>query len=161
MFLSDPFVKIQLVHGLKLTKTKKTSCMRGTIDPFYNESFSFKVPQEELENASLVFTGKCAAVIGVALLTSKVSEAALQACSEPMQRSAAPGSCPRRGAIAGVLGTLSRHAVLFRALCSLRLKLLGMHLVCSVLNWCHWEWFCALITLLVIANMTQSQKSEE
>lgn len=59
MFLSDPFVKIQLVHGLKLTKTKKTSCMRGTIDPFYNESFSFKVPQEELENASLVFTGKC------------------------------------------------------------------------------------------------------
>ncbi|NXD83166.1 SYT17 protein, partial [Halcyon senegalensis] len=56
VFLSDPFVKIQLVHGLKLTKTKKTSCMRGTIDPFYNESFSFKVPQEELENASLVFT---------------------------------------------------------------------------------------------------------
>ncbi|NXR08283.1 SYT17 protein, partial [Semnornis frantzii] len=54
--LSDPFVKIQLVHGLKLTKTKKTSCMRRTIDPFYNESFSFKVPQEELENASLVFT---------------------------------------------------------------------------------------------------------
>ncbi|NXL69407.1 SYT17 protein, partial [Leptocoma aspasia] len=54
--LPDPFVKIQLVHGLKLTKTKKTSCMRGTIDPFYNESFSFKVPQEELENASLVFT---------------------------------------------------------------------------------------------------------
>ncbi|NXY25535.1 SYT17 protein, partial [Atrichornis clamosus] len=56
VLLPDPFVKIQLVHGLKLTKTKKTSCMRGTIDPFYNESFSFKVPQEELENASLVFT---------------------------------------------------------------------------------------------------------
>jgi hypothetical protein len=54
----DPFVKIQLVHGLKLVKTKKTSFLRGTIDPFYNESFSFKVPQEELENASLVFTGK-------------------------------------------------------------------------------------------------------
>ncbi|KAB0384676.1 hypothetical protein FD755_006593, partial [Muntiacus reevesi] len=55
---SDPFVKIQLVHGLKLVKTKKTSFLRGTIDPFYNESFSFKVPQEELENASLVFTGR-------------------------------------------------------------------------------------------------------
>lgn len=36
--------------------------MRGTIDPFYNESFSFKVPQEELENASLVFTGNCGGV---------------------------------------------------------------------------------------------------
>lgn len=43
---------------LKLVKTKKTSFLRGTIDPFYNESFSFKVPQEELENASLVFTGR-------------------------------------------------------------------------------------------------------
>lgn len=51
-------MKIQLVHGLKLVKTKKTSFLRGTIDPFYNESFSFKVPQEELENASLVFTGR-------------------------------------------------------------------------------------------------------
>ena len=66
VFSPDPFVKIQLVHGLKLTKTKKTSCMRGTIDPFYNESFSFKVPQEELENASLVFTGKRGGVTGLA-----------------------------------------------------------------------------------------------
>lgn len=70
-FLPDPFVKIQLVHGLKLTKTKKTSCMRGTIDPFYNESFSFKVPQEELENASLVFTGNCGGAV-----SSEVNKAA-------------------------------------------------------------------------------------
>lgn len=55
----DPFVKVQLVTGLKLVKTKKTSCMRGTIDPFYNESFSFRVPQEDLNEVSLVFTGKC------------------------------------------------------------------------------------------------------
>ncbi|XP_059835367.1 synaptotagmin-17 [Hypanus sabinus] len=53
---SDPFVKVQLVHGLKLVKTKRTSCMKGTIDPFYNESFSFKVQVEELEDISLVFT---------------------------------------------------------------------------------------------------------
>ncbi|XP_062339914.1 LOW QUALITY PROTEIN: inositol 1,4,5-trisphosphate receptor-interacting protein-like 2 [Osmerus eperlanus] len=53
---SDPFVKVQLVPGLKLSKTKKTSCMRGTIDPFYNESFSFRVPQEDLSEVSLVFT---------------------------------------------------------------------------------------------------------
>ncbi|NXE35876.1 SYT17 protein, partial [Ptilorrhoa leucosticta] len=55
-FLPDPFVGGELVHGLKLTKTGGTSCMRGTIDPWGGESFSFKVPQEELENASLVFT---------------------------------------------------------------------------------------------------------
>ncbi|KAJ8284018.1 hypothetical protein COCON_G00028680 [Conger conger] len=53
---SDPFVKVQLVTGLKLVKTKKTSCMRGTIDPFYNESFSFRVAQEELNEVSLVFS---------------------------------------------------------------------------------------------------------
>lgn len=58
LYSPDPFVKIQLLHGLKLVKTKKTSFLRGTIDPFYNELFSFKVPQEELENASLVFTGR-------------------------------------------------------------------------------------------------------
>ncbi|KAJ8246023.1 hypothetical protein GJAV_G00262830 [Gymnothorax javanicus] len=53
---SDPFVKVQLVSGLKLVKTKKTSCMRGTIDPIYNESFSFRVVQEELNEVSLVFS---------------------------------------------------------------------------------------------------------
>ncbi|KAM6957290.1 synaptotagmin-17, partial [Aplochiton taeniatus] len=53
---SDPFVKVQLVTGLKLVKTKKTSCMRGTIDPFYNESFSFRVAQEDLSEVSLVFS---------------------------------------------------------------------------------------------------------
>ena len=56
--LPDPFVKVQLVAGLKLVKTKKTCCMRGTIDPFYNESFSFHVSREDLREASLVFTGK-------------------------------------------------------------------------------------------------------
>ncbi len=55
--VSRPFVKVQLVTGLKLMKTKKTSCMRGTIDPFYNESFSFRVPLDELCEVSLVFTG--------------------------------------------------------------------------------------------------------
>ncbi|KPP67589.1 synaptotagmin-17-like [Scleropages formosus] len=53
---SDPFVKVQLVMGLKLVKTKKTSCKRGTIDPAYNESFSFRVAEEDLGEVSLVFT---------------------------------------------------------------------------------------------------------
>ncbi len=62
----DPFVKVQLVTGLKLMKTKKTSFMRGTIDPCFNESFSFRVPQEELCEVSLVFTG----IITLKLLSS-------------------------------------------------------------------------------------------
>lgn len=53
--------------------------MRGTIDPFYNESFSFKVPQEELENASLVFTGTCwwCYRLGVVVVASEVSKEAV------------------------------------------------------------------------------------
>ena len=54
----DPFVKVQLVAGLKLVKTKKTSCLRGTIDPTYNESFSFRVSHQDLREVSLVFTGE-------------------------------------------------------------------------------------------------------
>uniref|UniRef100_A0A8C4QU44 Synaptotagmin-17 n=1 Tax=Eptatretus burgeri TaxID=7764 RepID=A0A8C4QU44_EPTBU len=53
---SDPFVKVQLVYGLKIVKTKKTTCLHGTIDPLYNESFSFKVLSGCLEDISLVFT---------------------------------------------------------------------------------------------------------
>ncbi len=64
----DPFVKVQLVTGLKLMKTKKTSFMRGTIDPCFNESFSFRVPQEELCEVSLVFTG----IITLKLLSSTI-----------------------------------------------------------------------------------------
>uniref|UniRef100_A0A8C6XJY8 Synaptotagmin 17 n=1 Tax=Naja naja TaxID=35670 RepID=A0A8C6XJY8_NAJNA len=69
---SDPFVKIQLVHGLKLAKTKKTSFMRATIDPFYNESFSFKVAQEELENTSLVFTGYFCCLLAACNLAGRI-----------------------------------------------------------------------------------------
>ncbi|KAL8175439.1 UNVERIFIED_CONTAM: Synaptotagmin-17 [Gekko kuhli] len=77
---SDPFVKIQLVHGLKLAKTKKTSFIKGTIDPFYNESFSFKVPQEELENASLVFTGATWGLHLLLVLISYLKDGLLHLC---------------------------------------------------------------------------------
>lgn len=100
--LSDPFVKIQLVHGLKLTKTKKTSCMRRTIDPFYNESFSFKVPQEELENASLVFTGKCSAVLSLPCLASKVSEVNKEAVVGLCRAVSAPVATLQEVTITGV-----------------------------------------------------------
>lgn len=67
--MSDPFVKVQLVAGLKLVKTKKTSCMRGTIDPYFNESFSFRVSHEDLSEVSLVFTGKKNTHISVLILS--------------------------------------------------------------------------------------------
>ncbi|GAB1292592.1 Synaptotagmin-17 [Apodemus speciosus] len=48
-------LNVDIIRAKQLLQTD-VSQGSGTIDPFYNESFSFKVPQEELENASLVFT---------------------------------------------------------------------------------------------------------
>lgn len=55
-FFSDPVVKITLVHFEKPIKTKKTSCKKNTIDPIFNESISFNVTQQQLENTTLVIT---------------------------------------------------------------------------------------------------------
>ncbi|XP_013412204.1 synaptotagmin-17 [Lingula anatina] len=51
---SDPFVKISLLHYDKLIKTKKTTVKKNTIDPVFNESFSFNVTPQQLENTNLV-----------------------------------------------------------------------------------------------------------
>ncbi|CAG2248241.1 synaptotagmin-17-like [Mytilus californianus] len=53
---SDPIVKITLVHFEKPIKTKKTSCKKNTIDPIFNESVSFNVTQQQLENTTVVIT---------------------------------------------------------------------------------------------------------
>ncbi|XP_077862552.1 synaptotagmin-17-like [Saccoglossus kowalevskii] len=53
---SDPFVKIQMLHGLKLFKTKKSSTKRNTIDPVFNESFNFNVSPAMLCDTSLVLS---------------------------------------------------------------------------------------------------------
>ncbi|XP_046353008.1 synaptotagmin-17-like [Haliotis rufescens] len=51
---SDPFVKITLVHFEKPIKTKKTSCKKNTLDPVFNESVSFNLTPQQLDNTSLV-----------------------------------------------------------------------------------------------------------
>ena len=54
---SDPYVKVTLATGLKTFKTRKTSVKKNTIDPVFNESLSFNLPQESgIDNCSLVIT---------------------------------------------------------------------------------------------------------
>lgn len=54
--LSDPYVKIVLMQGGKRLKKKKTSVKRNTLNAYYNESFSFEVPFEQIQKVSLMIT---------------------------------------------------------------------------------------------------------
>nr|XP_011748017.1 synaptotagmin-15 [Macaca nemestrina] len=50
------FVKVSLMNHNKFVKCKKTSAVLGSINPVYNETFSFKADATELDTASLSLT---------------------------------------------------------------------------------------------------------
>ncbi|KAI6194503.1 Synaptotagmin 1 [Aphelenchoides besseyi] len=54
--LSDPYVKIILMQGGKRLKKKKTTIKKCSLNPYYNESFSFEVPFEQIQKVSLMIT---------------------------------------------------------------------------------------------------------
>jgi len=54
--LSDPYVKIVLMMNGKRLKKKKTSIKKCTLNPYYNESFAFEVPFEQIQKVQLVVT---------------------------------------------------------------------------------------------------------
>ncbi|CAF0722038.1 unnamed protein product [Didymodactylos carnosus] len=54
--LSDPYVKLSLMMNGKRLKKKKTSIKKCTLNPYYNESFSFEVPFEQIQKVQLAIT---------------------------------------------------------------------------------------------------------
>lgn len=47
------YVKVSLMNHNKFIKSKKTAAVLGSPNPVYNETFSFKADQTELDTASL------------------------------------------------------------------------------------------------------------
>ena len=54
--LSDPYVKIALYQGNKRLKKKKTTIKKCTLNPYFNESFTYQVPFEQIQKVSLIVT---------------------------------------------------------------------------------------------------------
>lgn len=48
-FILDPYVKLALIQNGKRIKKKKTTIKKCTLNPYFNESFTFEVPFEQIQ----------------------------------------------------------------------------------------------------------------
>ncbi|XP_057693877.1 synaptotagmin-B-like isoform X3 [Corythoichthys intestinalis] len=53
---SDPYVKVQLALDKRKWKKKKSTIKKNTLNPYYNEAFTFKVTLEQIRRVNLVIS---------------------------------------------------------------------------------------------------------
>jgi synaptotagmin-7 len=52
-FIADPYVKVWLQFGDKRIEKRKTAIFKCTLNPVFNDTFSFNVPWEKIRECSL------------------------------------------------------------------------------------------------------------
>ena len=70
VFFVDPYVKIALILNGKRIKKKKTSIKKCTLNPYYNESFTFEVPFEQIQVRGAVISLALWSCMGFRLIVS-------------------------------------------------------------------------------------------
>ncbi|CAH2326320.1 synaptotagmin-8 [Pelobates cultripes] len=53
---SDPYVKVQLALNKKKWKRKRTGVKKNTLNPYFNEAFTFDVTLEQIQNVDLIIS---------------------------------------------------------------------------------------------------------
>ncbi|XP_077373937.1 synaptotagmin VIII isoform X2 [Festucalex cinctus] len=53
---SDPYVKVQLALDKRKWKKKTTSIKKNTLNPYYNEAFTFRVSMEQIQRVNVVIS---------------------------------------------------------------------------------------------------------
>ena len=52
--MTDPYVKIEVLYHDRKIKKRKTEVKKSTLNPVYNESFVFDIPNENINDVTLI-----------------------------------------------------------------------------------------------------------
>lgn len=101
--ISDPYVKVWLYFGDKRVEKRKTPVYKCTLEPVFNETFTFNVPWEKIRECSLDVRVMDFDNIGRNELIGRIS---LTGKPPPFHPLARPPSAPRHSAAAVTNGPL-------------------------------------------------------
>lgn len=54
-FATDPYVKVSIIHNGKRLKKKKTTALRNTVNPVFNEALTFDIAKDILKHSVIEF----------------------------------------------------------------------------------------------------------
>ncbi|XP_037696561.1 synaptotagmin-8 [Choloepus didactylus] len=96
--LAEPYVKVQLLLNQRKWKKRRTSMRKGTVAPYFNEPFTFRVPVSQVQSVDLVLAIWArgpqlrAQPVGKVLLGARASGQPLQHWADMLARAQRPST---------------------------------------------------------------------